>query len=293
MVLPRTVLLGTAAVVVLGGCGTSGGGSTPAADTPVDGAARSSSVTGTDPDAPVPDEQSASADVVAEDSRPEPPDTGGTGGVTLSLPSLPVGGSESIGSDAGDTCIPMSYLGNVEEQSIPVGARIRVTAVLISSDLLARGGNGCSSGERSCLGGDAYTDQQRTCGLPVRVAREPRPPAGEEPDPEFEQETVTIAMSAEVDCPPALQQQCAAFARSLDDVPMQSVSVTVNARSSPDTGDTAPATAPDTTAGTSAAPETSAGTGGATSGSTTGPTSDATSAGTSAGAATGTGPPTG
>jgi hypothetical protein len=180
--------------------------------------------------------------------------------VTVSLPGLPIGGSPEVSSGVGDTCITVSYTGNSEKQSIPLGVRIRVTEVDFSSNLLARGGDGCPPGGRLCLGGDAFTDEERSCGLPVQVTREPRPPAGEKPDPGGVQETVTIRLDGEADCATALKEQCVDFARSLDGVAVQTVSVTVNGASSPSSGENSPETAPESASPTSGVPETSAGT---------------------------------
>lgn len=258
MRVPRAVLLAVAAATALSGCSPSDPGSGLDSDTD---RAVTASATGTGPEGSVPDEESALTEVPGEDSRgPESPDPGGAGGVRVSLPSLPIGGAEDVSSGVEDTCITASYLGDFEEQRIPVGARIRVTTVHFSSDLLVRGGNGCSPGRRSCLGGDAFTDEKRACDLPVHVAREPRPPAGEEPDPEGEQETVTVRMAGEVDCARALKAQCADFARSLVGVPDQTVSVTVNGPPSPSPKESSPDTAPGPAPETSGVPETSAGT---------------------------------
>ncbi len=144
----------------------------------------------------------------------------------------------------------MSYTGNSEKQSIPLGVRIRVTEVDFSSNLLARGGDGCPPGGRSCLGGDAFTAEESNCGLPVRVTREP----------EGGQETVYVQMDGKADCATALEEHCADFARSLDGAPPQTVSVTVNGSSSPSPEESSPETAPESAPPTSGVPETSAGT---------------------------------
>jgi hypothetical protein len=226
----RAVSLGLMAATVLAGCGApvgppaSSGASPGATGLP---STNTSGATGMPPA----DTSGSTGLPPAEGTGDESPDTGGAGAVSVSLPSLPIGGAESVNSDDGDRCVSAAYLGDQEEQRIPVGVRIRVTSVHFSSDLLIVGGNGCSSDARACLGGDAFTDEQRNCRLPVQVTREPRPPAGQLPDPDGVQETVTVGMDAAVDCPPDLHQECAAFAHSLDGVPAQTLSVTVNGSS--------------------------------------------------------------
>jgi hypothetical protein len=228
---PRAVSLGLMAATVLAGCGSpvgppvSSGASSRATGLP---STNTSGATGLPPA----NTSGSTGLPPAEGTGDESPDTGGAGAVSVSLPSLPIGGAESVNSDDGDRCVSAAYLGDQEEQRIPVGVRIRVTSVRFSSDLLIVGGNGCSSDGRACLGEDAFTDEQRNCRLPVQVTREPRPPAGQPPDPDGVQETVTVGMDAAVDCPPDLHQQCTAFAHSLDGVPAQTVSVTVNGSSS-------------------------------------------------------------
>jgi hypothetical protein len=169
---------------------------------------------------------------------------------------LPIGGSNGVSSGVGDTCVTVFYVGNPEKQSIPLGVRIRVTAVKfefdgVESKLLTRGGDGCPPDGRSCQGSDAFTAEKRSCELPVRVTREPK--GG--------QENGFVRLVGEVVCATALAERCADFARSLDDgAPPQRASVTVNGSSSPSPGGSSPETAPASASPTPGVPETSAGT---------------------------------
>jgi hypothetical protein len=163
----------------------------------------------------------------------EAPDTGSSTGVTVSLPGMPIGGSSSMNADEAG-CAEVAYLGG-EEHPIPDGATLVVTAVHFSSDLLEVGGNGCGSGRRNCSGSaGAFTDQERNCVLSVVATREPTSAPGQEDDGDASEEVV-LGMDASVDCAPADEQRCQAFADGVEgQVAGQTASITVLASASPE-----------------------------------------------------------
>jgi hypothetical protein len=123
-------------------------------------------------------------------------------------PKLPVGGSPQHNGEAAQ-CAQVSFLGQ-DENSIPPGVRIVVTAPVFTKSLFTVGGPGCEGeDDPPCLGGFVFTaDHTGQCQVPVRTDVT-RPSADDDTHDEFR-------LTGRLECAAGQEDRCRDLARRLD-----------------------------------------------------------------------------
>jgi len=96
------------------------------------------------------------------------PDIGdGGGGVSVSLPSAPVGGqSTQPGDDPGFQCLSVNWLAG-DDAAIPEGASVALGSFTFDPAVLDVADGGCESEGPNCTGFE-FTSTDLSCFLPVR-----------------------------------------------------------------------------------------------------------------------------
>lgn len=172
-------------VLVLAGCGGSSAGSGGGSDTGGSGVSSAASNSGTGSSG------SGSSDAgsapATEGSGPETPQSAQPGGPSLTVVSLPVGGSATPdGSNTDQQCGSVSW----RLDSIPDGVTVQLGDVSLSpSGIFDLGGSGCGSDQTVCSSGLTWTAASSGCAVPVTQT-----------DPSSSG-TVTIEVPGVINCP--------------------------------------------------------------------------------------------
>jgi hypothetical protein len=130
-----------------------------------------------------------------EPTGPETPVTTreGGGGVSVSLPSLPIGGQSE--PDRGKRqCVPVNWLEPGDKPNIPKGISVAVTSVrLTPAGLFDKGASGCGGAPR-CDSSFVFTSQRLACSVSVTA--------------KGTGETARLSVSGAVNCPAGQAQKC-------------------------------------------------------------------------------------
>lgn len=170
-----------------------------------------------------------------EGSGPEAPQPTRAGEPVLSLPSLPMGGDSSDGSDGPLQCVQVSWLSSTVP---PPGVRVTVIGHSFSpAGSFSVGGSACAGRSPLCLNGFAFTaiaidNGDKSCFVPVRATGSGDPGS-----------SVTLSLSGEMRCPQSQLAACRTFEKAVGNTPSQ---VSLSVPFPPETPSPEPTTSPTT-----------------------------------------------